>query len=54
MGKKTVKIVLTKDWNGFKKDDVIERSPAIARIHIKDLKNAKPFVKKTTKKVTKK
>ena len=47
-----VKIVLTKDWNGFKKNDVLERSRDIANIHIKKLKNAKIYVKpkkKTTK-----
>ena len=52
MARKTVKIELTKDWQGFKKGTVLDRSKNIASIHCNDLKNAKPFVKKTTKKVT--
>ncbi len=42
---KTVRIELTKDWEGFKKGDVLERSRDIANLHINVLKNAKLFVK---------
>lgn len=38
-----MKIVLTKDWNGFKKGDILERSRDIAKIHIRKLKNAKVY-----------
>ena len=47
---KSVKIELTEDYLNFKKGDVLERSRDIASIHINQLKNAKPFVKKATKK----
>lgn len=48
-----VKIEFTKDWQTFKKGDVVERSKSIAYIHINKLKNAKPFVKKKQTKKSK-
>ncbi|MGB0896888.1 MAG: hypothetical protein ACPGRW_06170 [Flavobacteriaceae bacterium] len=48
-----VKIEFTKDWLTFKKGDTVERSKDIANLHIKQLKNAKLYVK-SVKKATKK
>lgn len=44
-----IKIELTKEFNGMKKGEVIERSKDIAMLHINSLKNAKLYVKQVKK-----
>lgn len=48
---KKVEIELTKDWNDLSKGDVITCSRDIANIHISELNQAKPYIKKKAKKV---
>ena len=51
---KNVEIELTEDWLTFKKGEVLLRSRDIANMHCNELKNAKPYVKQTTKAKSKK